>query len=307
MTVNTGNIGLRLIPGIRGFYGVNYDRYDGFCKKIFTSIKSNKKFEDFVSLVGTGIVAVKNEGAPMVMDDVTTGYRQRITPLTYGKVVMFTSEAMGDDQYAPKMAERLGKNFALSMRETEEIVAHSLINTGFNTSTSNMYNNPDGKALFATDHPLFKGGSLSNKLSVAADLSQASLEELIIQIRNWKDDAGIRMNIKPMKLIVPTALEFDTYRLLMSDLQAGTADNDTNALKKLGLEIVVDPYLTDSDAWFIETSANGGEEGLLMVSREEVEFGSDNEFLTDNARYKMKRRFGVGYADPRCIAGSEGA
>lgn len=305
--INTGTSPKRLVPGVHHFYGLDYKQKDKIYGKLFKVETSRAKFEEIVSLAGTGIAVVKNEGDQLSADDMTQGYTTRLVHAAYGKVMFMTKEAVDDDQYAPKLSEKIGSCFAKSMLHTEEVIAHNVINNGFSATTSNMYNNPDGKALFATDHPLVKGGTFSNKLTTAADLSEAAIETLSIQIMNYTDDAGIRLGIMPKKLLVSTNDAFNAQRLVLSPLQTGTAHNDINTINRMGLDLIVSPYLTDTDAWFLVTSENDSGNGLLMFKRNDVDMDADTDFMTKNGRFSIYSRFSVGYSDPRAIAGSEGA
>jgi len=104
----------------------------------------------------------------------------------------------------------------------------------YNHEFSASYAGGDGKALFATDHPLVSGGTNSNTPATAADLNETSLENAVIQIAAWTDERGLLIAAKPKKLIVPPALQFVATRLLETELRVGTADNDINAIKNNG-------------------------------------------------------------------------
>ena len=170
---------------------------------------------------------------------------------------------------------------------------------------NSTYTGGDGKELLATNHPSVSGNQ-SNELATAADLSEASLEDLTIQIMNAVDPKGLKISLTPKRLIVPTALVYDAERILKSQLRSGTADNDTNALRAMGVipEVVVNHYLTDTDAWFIRTNAP---DGLVWFDREAVQFTKDTDFDTDNAKAKGYMRFVPFWGDWRGLYGTPGA
>jgi hypothetical protein len=189
------------------------------------------------------------------------------------------------------------------MRQTKEILAANVYNRAF----SGSYLFGDGKSLCASDHPTKVGGSFSNMPTVAADLSEASLEQACIDIAGFKNDRGLSISIMPKSLIMPKELMFDAERILKSTLQSDNANNAINALKSTGMfqsGVKVNHYLTDPDAWFIRTNCP---DGMKYFNRVDTEFGMDNDFDTTNAKFKARFRCSFGNTDPRGIYGSAGA
>jgi len=157
----------------------------------------------------------------------------------------------------------------------------------------------------ATDHPTLEGNQ-SNELTVAADFSEASLEDLLIQMHNAKNSRGLRIAVKARKLIIPPNLVFEAQRVLKSELRVGTAENDINAVRSMGLlpeGFVVNHYLTDTDAWFVKSDVQNG---LMWFDRIAVELSNDNDFDTMNAKAKAYMRFTAGWTDWRGLWGSPG-
>jgi hypothetical protein len=160
--------------------------------------------------------------------------------------------------------------------------------------------------MLATDHPSL-AGTWSNELAVAADFSEAALEDLLIQIAQAKNSRGLNISLIGQKLILPSALMFEGTRILKSSLQSGTANNDVNALRAMGVlpkGMAVNHYLTDADAWFVRTNAPAG---ATRYNRRDAEFAADSDFDTDNRKAKSTIRFAVGWTDPRGTYGSPGA
>jgi hypothetical protein len=163
--------------------------------------------------------------------------------------------------------------------------------------------------MLSTAHPNVAGGTWSNKLAVASDLTADALESACIQIFGFTNDRGLTVSAMPKKLIIPTALLFEAERILKSSLEYDTANNAVNALKSKGIfpeGIAVNHYLTDTDAWFIKTNVP---DGLIYQERDADDFNSapENDWSTENAKYKARMRFAVGWNDPRGIFGSAGA
>jgi hypothetical protein len=176
----------------------------------------------------------------------------------------------------------------------------------YNRAFNSGYTFGDGKEILATDHPTLTGNQ-SNELSVAADLSEASLEDLVIQIMNAQNSKGLRIALKPQSVIVAPGNFFNAKRILDSALQNDTANNSINVLKNSGSipgGVVVNHYLTDADAFFVRTNAPSG---MIMFDRKPVEFSQDNDFDTDNLKAKSYMRFSLTVGDFRALYGSPGA
>ena len=301
MAITTGNHPKELWPGVKAFFGKEYKSKPEIYSQVFKITTSDKGYEEIVEDTGMGLAPVKAEGAGVSYDTTRQGYTSRFTNVVYGLGGIVTREAMEDNQYESK-AKRIAARLARSMRQTKETVHANVLNRGFNSA----FVGGDGKELLATDHPTI-AGSQSNELAVAADFSEAALEDLLIQIRQAKDSKGLRVMLEGTKLIVPAALSFEATRVLSSVNQSGTANNDINAVRSMGLlsgGTVTWDFLTDDDAWFILTDAP---EGLISMSRRALEITQDNDFDTENARMKATERYSNGWADWRGVYGSPGA
>ena len=301
--MTTGNFSKLLWPGIKKIYGDKYNKHKVEYTEIFNKETSDKAYEEYQGLSGFGLAQRKPEGHPIAMDTMRQGFTTRGTNITYALGFIITRELYEDDQYAKISAQR-SRALAFSMTQTKEIVAANIINRAF-TST---YAFGDGKELCATDHPNVAGGTFSNELAVASDLNQAALEQMAIDIMNFTDDRGLKINVMPEKLLVAPQNAFEAERILKSSLEYDTANNAINALKSRNIfpgGIVVNHYLTDADAFFILTN----QEGLVYQERRADEFEptAENDWDTENARYKASSRYTFLAYDPRSIFGSPGA
>ena len=212
-----------------------------------------------------------------------------------------TEEAVEDGRYGD-IGAKYSKALARSMRYTKEVRSASVINNGFSSS----FVGGDNKALMATDHPLTGGGTLANKPTTDADLSEESLEDALVAIEGFVDDRGIPIMIKGQKLHVPRQSQFIAYRIMNSKGQTGTANNDANAIKDMGMlpgGIVTNVYLSDPDGWYITTNA---QDGLKHFVRRKLKRGMEGDFETGNLRYKSSERYSFGWTDWRGIFGSSG-
>lgn len=299
--ITTGNHPKALWPGIKAFWGRQYNEFQTEYDQIFDTDTSDKAYEEDVEVTGFGLAPVKDQGASLSYDSESQGTVTRYTHVAYALGYMVTREELDDNKYEI-VSKRRVKALAFSMRQTKEIVAANILNRAFNSS----YTFGDGKELLATDHPTLDG-TQSNELAVAADLSEASLEDLIIQIHGAKNSRGLRIQLMPQKLIVPRQLWFEANRILKSVNQSGTANNDVNVLRATNAlpgGVVLNHYLTDADAWFVKTNCP---EGMKHYQRVAVEFDQDNDFDTKNAKAAAYERYSFGVTDFRSIFGSPGA
>lgn len=299
--ITTGNHPKALWPGMHAFWGRMYAEHPVEYDKVFDMETSSKNYEEDTEVTGFGLAPVKTQGGSVAYDSETQGPTTRYTHVAYGLGYIVTREERDDNLYEVVSKRRI-KALAFSMRQTHEITTANIFNRAFNAS----YVGGDGKEMIATDHPTLNG-TQSNELAVAADLSEASLEDLLIQIMNAANSRGHRIALMGKKLIVPPALAFTAQRIVKSDLQNDTANNAINAIRSMGLlpeGIMVWHYLTDADAWFVKTNAPNG---LTHFQRTSIEFTRDNDFDTDNAKAKAYERYRAGWTDWRSIYGSPGA
>lgn len=306
--INSGSFAKALWPGVNAWYGKAYAEYKTEWPKLFDTFKSTKQFEEDVGISSFGLAVVKPEGSPIYYDSERQAFITRYQHVTYALGFVVTREIVDDDQY-DVVAPRKAQGLAFSMRQTKEVVAANIYNRAFNTS----YVYGDGATLIAsaggggsTSRPLFAGGTWTNGPSVASDLSEAALEQAVIDIAGFTNDRGLLIAVRPKCLIIPRQLSFEAQRILKSQGRVGTDNNDLNALKDMASipDIYVNHYLTDTDAWFIRTDAP---HGMKHFERRADSFDMDNDFDTENAKYKATARYSFGMTDARGIYGSPGA
>lgn len=304
-TIARGNAPRLLQEGVKRVFGQAYDEHPTEWNKIFNEDSSRKAFELDVQFEGFGLATVKDEGGDIAFDSQRQGFTPTYPHITYGKGFVVTKEALQDELY--DQFSKRARGLAFSMTQTKEVIGANILNNGFNNAF--LQGGGDGVSLLNAAHingPT-DGGTFSNILAVAADLSEASLEDLLIQIGQATDPRGLRIAIQGTRLIVPIQEMFEAQRILGSVLQNDTANNATNALRDMRAirdGFVVNHYLTDTDAWFIKTNSP---DGLKYYTRQSVEFGEDNAFTSGNIRFKADERYSFGWTDPRGIFGTPGA
>ncbi len=301
MVISRMQLVKELEPGLNALFGLEYDRYENQDKEIFDSESSDRAFEEEVMLGGFANAAVKPEGQGVSYEDAQETYTARYTNETIALAFALTEEAVEDNLY-DKLSTRYTKALARSMANTKQVKASNILNRAFNSS----YLGGDNKELCATDHPTLSGDQ-KNELSTAADLNETSLEQMLIDIADMKDERGLKIALRGMKMIIPVNLQFVAERLMKSAGRVGTADNDINAIKSMGMVpegYVVNNFLTDTDAFFIKTDAPNG---LKHFVRAPIRTAMEGDFDTGNVRYKARERYSFGWSDWRGIFGSPGA
>ena len=306
MVITTGNWGDAIWPGIASWYAMEYEKHPTEYTAIFDVRSSRKNFERIVSGSGFGLAPVKPQGESVAYDSDEQGFRKDFIHAVYALGFIVTMEEYKDNLYA-EVGNRRASRLAFSMRTTKEIVHANVINRAFNSA----YTGGDGSALVVSNHASEAGGpTQSNLLATAADISEASLEELCIQIAKATDNRDKQIALMTDCLLIPPDLEFEATRILRSALQNDTANNATNAIRTLGKfpgGVKVNHYLTDADAYFILT--RGVTDGLISYQRDggPDSLARDNDFDTFNMKSHSYDRYSVGFGDWRCIYGTPGA
>jgi len=301
MVISRMQLVKELEPGLNALFGLEYDRYENQHTEIFDEESSDRAFEEEVMLGGFANAAVKPEGQGIVYEDAQETFTARYTHETVALAFSLTEEAVEDNLY-DKISTRYTKALARSMANTKQIKAANILNNAFNAS----FAGGDGKELCATDHPTLSGNQ-KNELSTAADLNETSLEQMLIDIADMKDERGMKIALQGVKMIIPVQLQFVAERLMKSAGRVGTADNDLNAVRNMGMVpqgYVVNNFLTDTDAFFIKTDSPNG---LKHFVRAPIRTAMEGDFDTGNVRYKARERYSFGFSDWRGIFGSPGA
>ena len=302
MAISRAQLLKELLPGLNALFGLEYEKYGEEHQEIFEQESSERSFEEEVKLSGFSAAPVKNEGSAIAYDNAQEAWTARYNHETIAMGFSVTEEAVEDNLY-DSLSSRYTKALARAMAYTKQVKSANVLNNGFSSS----YTGGDGLELFSTAHPLVSGGTNSNEPSTAADLNETSLENAIITIAGWVDERDLLIAARPMKMIVPPALQFVATRLLESTNRVGTADNDINAINNMSAVpngYAVNHFLTDTDAWFLTTDVPNG---LKHFVRTPMQTSMDGDFDTGNARYKARERYSFGWSDPLGMFGSPGA
>ena len=302
MAISRNQLVKELEPGLNALFGLEYKQYENQSAEIYTTESSDRAFEEEVMLSGFANALVKPEGSGVAFDQAQETFTARYTNETIALAFAITEEAIEDNLY-DKLSSRYTKALARSMANTKQVKAVFPLIQGL--PTTDNYDSGDAVSLFSTAHPTL-AGVFSNTLATQADLNETSLEQALIDIAAMTDERGLKIAAKGVKMIVPPANQFTAERLMKSQGRVGTADNDINAVKSMGMipsGYRVNNYLTDSDAWYIITDVPNG---MKHFDRAPLTTKMEGDFDTGNVRYKARARYVFGVSDPRGIFGVEG-
>ncbi len=300
MALNRALFTKQLNLGLNTVFGMEYDRYPEQWRSLYSTEQSMKAFEEDVQMIGFGAAPTKAEGAMINYDSGREGFVSRYVHETVALAFAITEEAEEDGLYG-SLGAKYARALARSMQQTKEIKGANIFNNATTTSLGG-----DGQALLDAAHPLGGGGTASNILSTPADLSETSLETLLVQISTAVDDRSIPVALSGRKLAVPPQLVFVAERIIKSNLRPGTADNDINAMRNMGMipeGVVVNQRFTNPDQYFILTDCP---DGMKHFVRSPIKKAVEGDFETGNLRYKCRERYSFGFTDWRGVYGSEG-
>ena len=282
----------------KSFDGV-YDQRKDEWKQVFEEITGiPRAYHEEVVQYGFGAAPELPDGMPVTYQSGGVLFIQRYLYKVYGLAFALTKVLVEDGDHV-RIGQTYAKHLGQSMVETKETLAANILNRAFNGS----YLGGDGVALNVSNHPIYNG-TFSNVLTTSAALSQTSLEQMLVQIRNAVDNNGKRIRLTPKAIVTGPSNVFQSEVLLKSVLRAGTANNDINPVKSLGM---LDDgqanmsRITSTTAWWVKTDAP---EGLKIVKRRGLEKAMEGDFETDSMRYKSTERYAVGWTDPRAIFGT---
>ena len=303
MAISRSQLVKELEPGLNALFGLEYKRYENQHAEIYNEESSDRAFEEEVMLSGFANAQVKGEGSGVSFDEAQETFTARYTHETVALAFAITEEAIEDNLY-DRLASRYTKALARSMAQTKQVKAVNPLTQGL--PTTDNYDSGDGVSLFNTAHPTV-AGTVANTLATQSDLNETSLEQSLIDIAGMTDERGLKIAARGMKMIIPSELQFTAERLMKSTNRVGTADNDINAIKSMGMipqGYVVNNYLTDPNAFYIITDVPNG---MKYFVRSPISTKMEGDFDTGNVRYKARERYSFGVSDFRGIFGSEGA
>lgn len=304
MVMATGAFSEDLWPGILGWFGDAYEDWEPIWEKLVDVRSSDKQFEKLQGITNYGLAGIKDQGASIPYRDKYQGFPREIINIAYGIGSTITYEMMRYDQYDKFKA--IPEQLAQAVRRTEETVVGNSINNGFSGSTIPTLT-ADGKSLFNSSHVLVANSStIKNTPSTASDLMQTSLEQAYIDIGLFVDDQNLPIVVKPQKLLVSVPQMNLARKILETEYEVDSGNNTINPVSaaRMPLDLIISPWLTDADAWFIKTDEKNG---IVFTDVDPVMLDRDNEFDTKNLKFSAMRLFGIGAVNYLAWYGSPGA
>lgn len=297
-----------VVPGLFSFAVEAYKPKSGeqLWKKLATTKQSKRAYEESAYLAALSLIPGKPEGTSIQYDEMQQGPTKRWSHKTYGLGVKITEELIEDSLYPeiPTEMSQVTKELGSSAKETLEVLVHDLINNG--TATT-YHTDGYGVALFTTSHTRIRGGTWSNLLSPAADLSATSLQAALDGFETTKDDTGKIQIIRAKEIWVAPANAWKTKELLNSAYDPESPNNAVNAIKERNLQIIVSPFLTSNKAFTLVAEPPHGNGGIIAFMRRAVTFAQDGDFETGDARFKVTFRFSVECNKPNNMYHSAGS
>lgn len=306
--MNRSQFNKSVVPGLFSFMKDAYalKSKEAIWKQLCTVKSSSFAYEESAIYGGLGFPVVKPEGAGITYDDMVQGYTKRWTHKTYGLGTRITEEVIEDSRYPeiPTTMESQTSEIGDSFAEMHEVLVHDIFNNG--TATTN-HTAGDGLAVFSLVHTNLRGGTWSNLLSPSADLSATTLQTAIDNFTTTKDDSGKYQIIKPRLILVHPNNAWKTYELLESGYDPESANNAVNSIKKWGLQPLVSPYYTDTDAFTLIADAPNSKGGIIVFMRRKLKFAQDGDFETGDAKFKGTERLSMEVNKPNNLYHSAGA
>ena len=298
MTTTSNNIRVLLWNTLEGLFSTGYMDYSPEWSRCFEEKSGQGPYIRQSGFSGLGYARKKNEGGGIAYDDVESTFLAEFFPQVWALGIRVTEEAFDDNKYKEVGIEKT-ENLIRSMKQTKE-VNHALI---FDRATNSSYPTADGLEMCSTVHKLHGGGTFANELTTTANMSEAAIEQAVIDIGNFRDDRGMLIKVMPKLLVHAKDDQFNAQRILKSTNRVGTADNDDNALRSLGAipDNMSLSYMESTSKWFILTDAP---KGLQSFTLKAPTFQRENDFETGDFKCKGYERYVPGIGDVRGIFGN---
>lgn len=227
----------------------------------------------------------------------------------YRRALVYTMEMMDDILRNPEVGfvqqgEILRKMLSDADDLIEDIAASVFINAFSATAAG-----PDGKALCATDHPLYlstTGATYGNTTPATVSLSPDGLSDAYLNLAKTPDNSGFIRGLKPRYLLVPPDLERRAKEILHSELVPYSAENTTNIFAN-SVELIVWDRLTDApNAWFVLTDKSQHSLYLFMHTDPTIVVDNQIDYKTRTLHTEVLTKFAVGFDDWRGVYGESG-
>lgn len=299
------------LPALEELFRYELQQHPSRRDILFKQVSTDRDIWQSSELHDLPLLSQIPEGTDYDFTKPAQGSSQTAVVKKYGLGFSISEEAVADGKF--DMIATGVQMLARSARESQEVQAMDIFNNGFSSELA-----ADGVSVFNASHTLPSGGTFRNVLSVLSDLSDTSLEQMLVDFETqFVGDSGIIYSMQPKYLVVAPANKRLAMELIGSELRAQTAEgtstgitnvNNMNSLKQDGLTVISSPHLTDSDAWFL--TAEPADTGLRIVSREGITTkaaAGDAGFVNDSILYKCRYREDIVVTHAKGIFGSDGS
>lgn len=297
MPLNTSQLWAPVEPVVRKFFGLGSKSIKKIYPQLFDVSKGKEPVRHAVQMGGPGQLVKKTEGGNVTALTIKQGTNKTWLYDLYAGRVELTFELARDNKVREikKAAQTLGRSVAL----TPEYQAGLFFDRAYNSAYSQF---ADGtNELCATDHIIIgtSASTGSNMLATAAALSETSLQDVYTNLLSMPGPDGMITACMPEKLLVPAALALTGKKLTIAGKTLGSANNDPKVVGD-DLTLVVNPYLTDTNNWFVITDYMNG---LWWEWDIESDFMEDNVMTNLNKAFIAISRFRFGADDWRGVYG----
>ena len=305
MTITRSQFLSLMEPKLKGIVSdKDFDQYPVIYTQFYDMVgSSSKKKETYFDYAGLGDFTVKNEGGPVTFTDPISGAEISFEHVRFSNGYKVTQEMLDHEQYSE--VRTLEGELRRALADFLEVRGHLLLNNAFGTTASAGFSATDfrAQALISTTHTQLDGGTAqSNRPSSDANLDWTSLGNAKIQFGLWKDNRSRNIREMARTLIVHPNDELTAQEVLRSSQKPGTPNNDINALNG-AMTLVVTPYLTDTNSWFVK----GARTKTVWHWDQSPRYGMMEDWDNEIIKRKVVVGFSHGHLDWRGFYGSSGA
>lgn len=199
------------------------------------------------------------------------------------------------------------------------VTRHTIVNDdlGFISELSPMLGTAAGRSLNDLIWETILGAQTANYFSsgnanlatTASALSVGTLGAAVAAMRNQRDDEGFDLNISPVCLVVPPALEMTARALLNSGEVLGTSGVNGNPVQGIVPNLIVEPRISNTTRfanstaiqWFLfgAPKDRAVTVGFLKGQQQPTIETGDTDFNTLGIQLRVYHDYGVALADPR--------
>jgi hypothetical protein len=234
--------------------------------------------------------------------DAAQGYDTVATHVEFASGVQVERKLFDDDQYA--IMDQRPRGLATAWQRTRQTHGASMFNNAFSVDTT-FYVNSEGVALCSASHTTTTGASTASGFDNygTAALTTAAVSSARIQMVNFRDAQGNRMQVTPDEIWIPPDRYEEAYEIVSSMGKLDVATNNRN-VHEGAYTIKEWNYMSDQNNWFMCDSALR-RESVKWVDRVPFEFAMAEDIDTLIAKWRGYARFSFAWCDWRWVMGHQ--